>query len=70
MEGDIEEHGISNVRGSQQAKKGDKGDRHGVEGRVEETRSAWAVTTVPPARMSARSWLRDIKNNDVVAITD
>jgi len=33
-------------------------------------RSAWAVTTVPAARMTARSWLRDIQNNDVMAITD
>ena len=32
-------------------------------------RSAWVVTTVSAARMSARSWLRDIQNNDVVAIT-
>ncbi len=33
-------------------------------------RSAWAVTTIPAARMSARSWLRDIQNNDFVTITD
>ena len=31
--------------------------------------SAWAVTTVSAARMSARSWLRDKQNNDVVPIT-
>ena len=46
---------------------------HGVEGCVKDgqIRSAWAVTTtvVPAARMSARSWLRDVQSNDVVAIT-
>jgi hypothetical protein len=36
VKGDIEEHSVSNVRGSQQAKKGNEGDRHGVEGRVED----------------------------------
>jgi hypothetical protein len=34
---DIKEHSVVNVRaGSQQAKKGNEGDRHGVEGRVED----------------------------------
>ncbi len=32
-------------------------------------RSAWEVTTVSAARMSAWSWLRDTKNNCFVAIT-
>jgi hypothetical protein len=31
-------------------------------------RLAWAVTTVSAVRMSAQSWLRDIQNNDVLAI--
>jgi hypothetical protein len=65
MEGDIEEHSVVNVRGSQQAKKGNESDQHGNEGRVEDGQ----IGTVPAARMSARSWLRDIQNNDVLAIT-
>ena len=36
MEGDIEEHSVGNVRGLQQAKKGNKSDRHRVEGCVED----------------------------------
>ena len=36
VEGDIKEHGVGNVRSSQQAKKGNKGNRHGVKGRVED----------------------------------
>ena len=36
MEGDIIELSVGDVRGSQQAKKSNKGDRHGVEGRVED----------------------------------
>jgi hypothetical protein len=36
VEGNIEEHSVSNVRGSQQAKKGNEGDQHGVEGRIED----------------------------------
>ncbi len=34
MEGDIKQHGVGDMHGSQQAKKGNKGNQHGVEGRV------------------------------------
>jgi hypothetical protein len=36
VEGNIKEQGVGHMGGTQQAKKGNKGDQHGVEGHVED----------------------------------
>ena len=41
VEGDIVEQSIGDVRCSQQAEKGNKGDRYGVKGRVEDGQFGW-----------------------------
>jgi hypothetical protein len=69
MEGDIEEHSVGNVCGSQQAKKGNEGDRHGVEGRVEDGQIGLGGHHSPGGKDERAKWLRDIQNNDFVAIT-
>jgi hypothetical protein len=60
---------VGNVRGSQQANKGNEGDRHGVEGRVEDSQIGRGGHHSPGGKDEHAKWLRDIQNNVIVAIT-
>ena len=60
---------VGNVRGSQQANKGNEGDRHVVEGLVEDSQIGRGGHHSPGGKDERAKWLRDIQNNVVVAIT-